>query len=66
MLFEALVTLVIALKFFPNETMAALQCSGLFAGTSVTFFEVLSAAPDKPTSKRGETFLYTEILSKNL
>ena len=63
---EALVTTVIVLRFFLNETMAALQCGGPFACTLVTFFEVLSTAPDKPISERGDTFLCTEILPKNL
>ena len=51
---EVPVIIVSALRFLPNETMSALKWGGAFPVISA-FFEVLSAATDKTTSKKGKT-----------
>ena len=51
---KVLVIIVNALKFLLNEAMSALKWGEAFAIVSATFFEVLSTAIDKTTSKKGE------------
>ena len=64
---EVLVIVVSVLRFLPNETMSALQCGGASAVISATFSEIVFySSTDKPTSKKGETFLCAEIRPKIL
>ena len=64
---EVLVIVVSVLRFLPNETMSTLQWGGASAVISATFSEVVFySSTDKPTSKKGETFLCAEIRPKIL
>ena len=55
MMSEVLVAIVSASILLPNETMSVLQWGGAIAIIAAAFFEVLSAAPNKPFSNQGET-----------